>query len=134
MSKRKLRWCDYEVKESPEGIYFKDNTGQKPENERRLEKLEFAHQGEPCTIWRVRPCVALRLAWRTKNVLTYGNVLVLIDDVHGLVLDKDTQYLQPGDGIYIHRPGVSGWEPGLPDIVAESPTVWEFVESQQAVR
>ena len=133
MSERKLRWCDYEVKEGSEGIYFKDNTGQKPENERRLEKLEFAHQGELCTIWRVRPCEALRLAWRTKDILEYGNVLVVIDDKRGLVLDKDTRYIQPGDGIYIERPGVV-WEPGLLDIVAESPTVWEFVKSQQAVR
>lgn len=133
MSERKLRWCDYEVKESPEGIYFRDNTGQKPEHERRLDKLVFPHQGEECTIWRVRPCEALRLAWRTKNILEYGNVQVLIDDKHGLVLDKDTLYIQPGDGIFIQRPGVE-WEPGLPDIVAESPTVWEFVKSQQAVR
>ena len=133
MNERKLRWCDYEVKEGPEGIYFKDNIGRKPEDARKLDRLEFLHQGEDCTIWRIRPCEAMRLAWRTKDILEYGNVLVLIDDKLGLVIDKDTYYIQPGDGIFIQKPGVE-WEPGLPDIVSESPTVWEFVKQQQAVR
>ncbi|OGN03451.1 MAG: hypothetical protein A2655_04875 [Candidatus Yanofskybacteria bacterium RIFCSPHIGHO2_01_FULL_43_42] len=130
---RKLRWCDYEVKESPEGIYFRDNTGQKPGDARKIDKVVFPHQGEDCAIWLIRPCEGTRLAWRSRNILDYANVLVLIDEKEGLIIDKDTRFIKPGDGIAIIRPGVR-WEPGLPDIVSESPTIWEFVDTPQAVR
>ncbi|MEK7076591.1 MAG: hypothetical protein AAB941_02940 [Patescibacteria group bacterium] len=124
---RKLRWCDYEVKEGSGGLYFKDNTGRKPEDKRRINKIVFPHQGDDCTMWLIRPCEAIRLAWRTRNILDYAQAFVLIDEKEGLVIEKDTQFIKPGDGIAIIRPGVR-WEPGLPDIISESPTIWEFVD------